>query len=167
MHIYVDMLSIFFLLKTPRKSFKMFPQSSKTKPSEATIFGGWIVKSAHIILGMKYWNSRLPEKVILAYGYLFRTSIEVLIKTQASPYDSKILFQKNGVLFGKFFGWWIVFSELKFLFLNFHLVWPWAWVPIAPPFLFNYCGWVFLQNLLRFAFKHLFFKIFSVVTLKF
>ena len=41
-----------FLVKTPRKSFKTFPQSSKTKPSKVTIFGGWIVKSAHIILGM-------------------------------------------------------------------------------------------------------------------
>ena len=39
--------------------------------------------------------------VILAYGTLFRTSLEVLIKTQASPYDSKTLCQKK---WGTFWG---------------------------------------------------------------
>ena len=52
MYLYVDMPSIFFLLETPRKGFKMSPRSSNTKPNNATILGEWIVKSAHIFLVM-------------------------------------------------------------------------------------------------------------------
>ena len=33
------------------------------------------------------------------------------------------------------------------------MVWPWAWVTIAPPLLLNYCGWVFFQNFLKICFR--------------
>ena len=50
MHLSIDFPSKIFLLKTPFEGFKMFPRSCNAKPNNATIFGEWIVKSAHIFL---------------------------------------------------------------------------------------------------------------------
>ena len=65
---------------------------------------------------------KAAQMSFLAYGYHFLTSIEVLIKTQGSPYDSKVMCQKKWGTFQGIFQSMNSVFELKFLFSNFHLV---------------------------------------------
>ena len=73
MHLSVDLSSKISLLKTPFKGFKTSPRSFDVKPNNATIFGEWIVKSAHILLVMNSDFQGCPESPFWPTTTIFRS----------------------------------------------------------------------------------------------